>query len=198
MSARALRSRIDAKCANSENRTFSKNLELWVPEHRGDMIWAALTIIQSWIDADRPSPSIAPLGRFEEWSRVVGGVLQHADIPGFLAVRPSDHVTAADRQTYAWREFVSKWWAIVGDAEVQVTKLFEIARNVENFRLGKEDTGDDGKKRALGIALAKKKDWTFEPLQLDDSNAELMPGKVKITCTATSRKVGGWKLEKVE
>jgi hypothetical protein len=189
---RSVRSRIDAHRTDPENRRFRKNLEMWVPKHRGGLIWSALTLIQFWFANGSRSPSVAPLGKFEEWSRVIGGVLEACGIPGFLSVRPSDCVSARDHETATWREFVARWWALFRSDEVQVAQLLEIARNIDGFWLGKSDD-DSGKKRALGKGLSKRRDWTISPLKLDE--VESTPEKVKLINTATTRKIGGWKLQ---
>src|ERR1700722_10933368 len=55
----------------------------WVRQNRGQLIWAALTLIQNWI-AQGKKPGTRTLGSFENFSRVIGGVLDAAGIGGFL------------------------------------------------------------------------------------------------------------------
>ena len=83
---RVIRIRIDSGKEHPEDRTFRKgDLEGWVREHRGELIWAALTLARAWICAGRPVPAGQRLlGSFEGWSRVMGGILQVAGVPGFL------------------------------------------------------------------------------------------------------------------
>jgi hypothetical protein len=201
MQGRALRIKIDAKTDRPEDRVFKKktSLDIWALEHRGELIWSALTLVQYWISQSSPSPSVAPLGKFEEWSRVLGGVLETCGISGFLSVRPSDNRSAKDRDTAAWCEFVSKWWEKHGDAEVKSATLFEIASGIEGFYLGKVDATEKGQRQSLGSSLNKHLDWvisTMEPEVGQDGHpiSSTLPPKVKITFTGTSRKRGGWKL----
>ncbi len=61
------------------------DLRRWARENRGDLVWAALTLGQAWIAAGRPEPNVVALGNFEAWTAVIGGILQVAEVPGFLA-----------------------------------------------------------------------------------------------------------------
>ena len=78
---------LDARVEDPSKRTgFTHSLPAWALEHRGDLIWAACTIIASWVAADRPLPDeeTPTLGSYGPWPRVMGGILTHAKIPGFL------------------------------------------------------------------------------------------------------------------
>ena len=74
---RTIRIRIVARTSNPEDREFKQpDLPGWVKENRGNLIWAALTLAQNWIAKDSPKPGVKPLGSFEDWTRVVGGILR--------------------------------------------------------------------------------------------------------------------------
>jgi hypothetical protein len=82
---RALRCRLDA---GSEQpwlgRTFKiPNLKEWLPQHRGEMIWAILTLIRSWFAAGQPKGKKI-LGMFESYSQILGGILEHLGVLYFL------------------------------------------------------------------------------------------------------------------
>ena len=61
---------------------------------------------------------------------MLGGILETAGIPGFLANR-LDAVAIVDDDTAAWREFFSRWWAAHGGREVTVKDLFPLAKETE-------------------------------------------------------------------
>lgn len=74
-----------------ENPTLRKRsefrhpyLKVWAHEHRAELLSAVVAMARAWVDAGSPAFAGEPMGSFEEWSRVVGGILQHADVPGFL------------------------------------------------------------------------------------------------------------------
>jgi len=41
---------------------------------------ACLVMIRAWVNAGRPRPPVRPLGSFESWSYVIGGVLHNANV----------------------------------------------------------------------------------------------------------------------
>lgn len=54
------------------------NLTAHVREHRPELVRAALTILRAYFVAGRPSVGVAPLGSFEDWSRLVAGAIVFA------------------------------------------------------------------------------------------------------------------------
>lgn len=80
--------RLDPRMERPWLRTESEfripDLRSWSRDHRGEMIWAALTLARSWHAAGHRGGERS-LGMFEGWSRVIGGVLKHAGFAGFLA-----------------------------------------------------------------------------------------------------------------
>jgi hypothetical protein len=64
-----------------------KDLKLYVTANRGRLLAALLTMATAWFVAGQPKPSISSIGGFEEWTRVIGGILEHSGIEGFLGNR---------------------------------------------------------------------------------------------------------------
>jgi len=58
------------------------DLAKYVREHRGELLWAALTVWRNWDAKGRPQAEIT-MGSFEHWGRSVGGALEAAGIKGF-------------------------------------------------------------------------------------------------------------------
>ena len=88
MARRIYYCRLSTDVDYAETRSDFKHspLEDWVLENRGPLMTALLTIIQSWIAADKPKPpSGRAEGSFEKWYQVVGGVIVHAGFEDFFA-----------------------------------------------------------------------------------------------------------------
>ena len=85
ISRRTVRIRLDARFDRPWLRSGFRHQDIrqWAKVHRGELVWASLTIIRAWIAAGRPEGT-STLGMFEQWSKVMGGILQVAGIPGFL------------------------------------------------------------------------------------------------------------------
>lgn len=76
MTTRAVLCRMDAKVERPEERQFDIDLKTWVPEHRGELVAAGLTILRAFVVAGRPGlDTFKAFGRFEDWSNLVRGAL---------------------------------------------------------------------------------------------------------------------------
>ncbi|WP_437605153.1 hypothetical protein WMF20_28730 [Sorangium sp. So ce834] len=82
---RCVRVRLDAKTDRPWARTGFKHSPLreWTKTNRVRLVRAVLVLVRAWLAAGRP-PGKRTLGSFESWAAVVGGILEHAEIPGFL------------------------------------------------------------------------------------------------------------------
>jgi len=80
---------LDAEMENPEKRTGFRhgNICGWASENRGDLVWACLTIIQNWVAQGMVKQTDTILASYENWSGVVGGVLEAAGMGGFMGNR---------------------------------------------------------------------------------------------------------------
>jgi glutaredoxin len=117
---RCIRIHLDAKVERPELRTSfkHKDLEEWVRQNRGELIWACLTLIQNWIAKGRPEGD-GVKGSFEAWSRVMGGILHTTGIEGFLA-NDRELREDADEEGNAIKSLISLWWENHRDHPVTV------------------------------------------------------------------------------
>ncbi len=120
-------------------------------------MWAVLVLVQHWIAQGRPLFSGRPLGSYESWSGVVGGVLETAGINGFLA--NSARLLLQDQESAAWEQFVAAWWGNHRDRPVTVDTLAPLAEDLLQEVLG--DGTDRSQRIRLGKALGKHKDTVF-------------------------------------
>lgn len=84
------------------------DLLAYVTENRKTLIEALLTLVTGWIAAGKPEFSGRPLMSFEQWSFIVGGILQNAGVPGFLSNLDLTQ-KFADEETRAWESIVQDW-----------------------------------------------------------------------------------------
>lgn len=93
---------------------------------------------------------------FDEWAKVMGGILDVAGIGGFLG-NLEQFYEDSDAEGKGWRMFVAAWWNDFGDSEKGVADLLPLAGDLN---LG------DGKERSqqtrLGIQLRNNRDRVFE------------------------------------
>lgn len=166
ISRRTIRIRLDAKCDRPWERSGFRieNLTRWVSDNRGTLIHAALVLIRRWIVAGKPSPKCKPLGTYERWTHVIGGILEHAGIKGFLA-NASALYESADTTGAAWRRFVGAWWDTFRDEPTTTAQLMPVANAVDGFVISNAKT-EKGQQTALGMALGKRKDTVIGSHQI--------------------------------
>ncbi|MEZ4565227.1 MAG: DUF3854 domain-containing protein [Thermomicrobiales bacterium] len=145
------------------------NIDRWAVENEGRLTDAVLTIVQSWVRAGMPRGK-ERLGSFEEWAAVMGGILAHAGIDGFLG-NLDELYDAANTERDTWRTLVTAWWDAFGDEAVAVTKLYElaVARELDLPVSGKDEAA---RRRSLGLRLNQQKGRIYQDLRITS------PGKV--------------------
>jgi putative DNA primase/helicase len=154
---RSIRIRIDPKVDRPWLRQafHHDDLRAWVHAHRADLVWAALTLVRAWLAAGRPQPVVRPLGSYEAWSRVIGGILRTAEIPGFPGIL-NEFYEAANTESAAWRSLVAVWWDRYKDTPMTAAELLPLARAFDELEIGGKDEG--GQRRSLGKKLAVQRE----------------------------------------
>jgi hypothetical protein len=71
-------------------------------------------MIRAWIDAGRPAWSGHPLGSFEAWSRIAGGILETCGVTGFME-NYAELFETSNADGEAWRRLVHLWAEKVRD-----------------------------------------------------------------------------------
>ena len=118
--------RMDAKCSKPFQRTGFKHKRLkeYVLAHRGELLAALLTLARAWFVAGRPEPRLTPVGSFEDWSIMIGGILQYAGIDDFLA--NSDQLyEQADIESVQWEAFLKTLDAAFYSEPFTVAEVWE-------------------------------------------------------------------------
>ncbi len=106
MPRRCYQIRLDARSSKPylKRRFKHPDIRQWVTDNRGELLRALLIIARSWFLGGRPEGNSEILGSFEEWSGFMGGILKHAQIPGFLENFAS--MVEGDEDALEWERFV--------------------------------------------------------------------------------------------
>ena len=157
--------RLDAKESRPWKREKFKhtNLRAWTADHRGELVGAALTIARAWHDAGRPKAQNVPkLGSFEEWTEIIGGILQYAGVEGFLGNLEALY-DKADEGSAEWEAFLEEWRRQRGEDKITVkalAKLIDEEKSLQDALPGDlseaRDKGEGSFTRRLGKAIAKR------------------------------------------
>jgi hypothetical protein len=92
---------------------------------------------------------------------VIGGILQVAGIPGFLA-QLDEVYTELDSETGSWREFVWVWWDRFGDQAIQVRDLNDLCNQEGLIVEVRGDGTPRSQETKLSHALNGKVDRVFD------------------------------------
>jgi|GEM_PF-2811707 len=143
---------LNLRRASSAKRVYQHpDFKVWLGENRSKIIGAILTLIRAWWVAGR-KPGTTVLASFESWSKVIGGILEHAGIEGFLTnPRPETE----DHEGAETKEFVIEWLSIFQDREASEKKAFEAM--VEDAGFNVED-----RRRKFNTMVRSLKGRTFE------------------------------------
>jgi len=126
---------LDARCARPyERKRQYKHPELreWVALNRGDLLAALFTLIRAWYSAGQPDADIAPMGSFETWTRIIGGIIAHAGLPDFNANR-GKLLREADPESSGWERFLRRWLELYGDVPKTVSQIKDDLVSAQGF-----------------------------------------------------------------
>lgn len=129
-------------------------LQAWVMAHRGELLAALLTLCRSWYAKGCPDGPNMILGSFENWSRIVGGILANAGIEGFLE-NFDEHFRQADDTTTQWESFLDKVHEAFDGGGFTIRELISTVEGNENLKeLLPDELSDDGRKIAPHLKYA--------------------------------------------
>ncbi len=159
---RTVRIRLDARHEEPWRRTNFRHADLrgWIKANRGRLIAAVLTLGQAWLDAGRPGGRTG-FGLFEDWSRVIGGVLGVAGVDGFLS-NLDDFYRDADAEGVEIRAFFAAWWTAHRESRVAVSELVTMDSLPSRVVDGGKGREDHGRSTRLGQLLSRLRDRHFK------------------------------------
>ena len=155
---------------NPDERTSfkHKNIRGWIRQNRKEIMQAFLVLIQAWI-VNGQQPGSKTLGSFEDWARIIGGILENAKIPGFLENREQlkDFSTQVDQE---WRQLMDVWASESAQQYAQQGKgeLYNDNEDLSPYEMDTADLYD----------LARRHDLLLEVLgSRNDASQKIRLGK---------------------
>jgi hypothetical protein len=137
------------------------NLEEYVLEHRIQILRAAFILGRAWFAAGNPAGG-KPMGSFEAWSRVIGGLLSVSGISGFLE-NAGEFLQIADSDNEDFSGFADAWFQNHGEAAVPVSDLLPLARSAG---IVDERKPEGGQKKSLGMLLGRRENMVINGLKV--------------------------------
>ncbi len=154
---------LDPKTEKPENRTGFRHERIlhWALDNRKDLLNAALILCRYWASQGLPR-SKHVLASFEEWSSLVGGLLESIGEGDEFMNNRDIYQGRTDMENREWRAFIEIWWDMFKiDKEnrtqsLTTNSLSELAENndlLERVRGGRSDRSQSIR---FGKALSKK------------------------------------------
>jgi hypothetical protein len=167
MPRRIIPIRLDPGVERPEYRAGFKhtNLPEWAARNRSDLVSACVSIVQSWVNAGMPEGKQS-LGTYESWARVLGGILEHAGVDGFLTGRQALYETA-NAEPNEWAAVLFRLHQTHADKRFNARDALEAMRTekaLTNLWAGRNDLGSV---RAVGKAMTSHRDRVFDGLRLE-------------------------------
>jgi len=185
--------RMDARSDKPWTRgNFKHDLEQWVPEHRGEIIAALLTIARAWFAAGKPPAQMPRIGSFQPWTDTIGGILAHTSlIDGFLG-NLDQLYEQADEDAVQWAAFLHAWRDYYQEEEVLTATIAKDIRagaldeaiiGVQLYNTLPDELSDLHKgdlKKRLGKALSQRVGSQFDAsgLHLVKSSVDKRSGAI--------------------
>lgn len=116
LARRTFKSRIDPQVAMPWQRDgfLHPDIIAWAGENQGGILAAIFTLARAWIQAGKPLPEQVPrVGSFEAWRDMIGGVLEHAGVAGFMA-NADEIYLEGDADRLQWEDFLQALWDFFG------------------------------------------------------------------------------------
>lgn len=164
---RCYESYMDAKHPNPFTRTGFKHeyLKEWVKDHRSELVNALLTMIKAWVNAGKPAgESGKTIGSFEDWVKVIDGILTFAGVEGFLG---NLNYEQTDTDAGEWAAFIVALYKAAKDKSFtskELVNLIERNPDLENSLPSEmmESKNKPGFTKKIGSAFMKKKNRRYE------------------------------------
>jgi len=118
--------RIDPEMAKPHERDgfLHPNLEEWVKDNRERLLVALLTLCRFWYADGCPTYPTPTFGSFEKWCSIVGSIMAHAGVSGFLENRDGLW-EQSDSESGEWETFLAAWQRIYGAVPITAKELLE-------------------------------------------------------------------------
>ena len=187
--------RLDAEMSRpwTRDRFRHPNLMAWARKHRGKLLAALLTIARAWFAAGRPASDVPRIGGFQEWADMVGGMLAHAGVHGFLG-NVAELYEQADDTSTQWEGFLFALREFFGENSFTVAELLQGMQSRLKEHLpeelaaawGNDNVPSNGLRAKLGKALRKRIGTRYgtDGLHLLRSGTESRGGCVRWTVVA--------------
>ena len=149
--------RLDAQVERPWQREGFKHPDLfeWMRENRSEIVANILAMVRCWAQKGRPKWSEKPLGSFENYCRVIGGILESCGVKGYLG-NWEQMFESTNSDEESWKGLYLRWWDVHKGAPVKAGDIYELVKEDEMLVSVLGDKGEQSQKIRLGGLLKKR------------------------------------------
>ena len=153
--------RLDAGVEKPEERKSFKHpdLKVFVLQNRSKIINACLSLVQHWVNNGYPKGS-KNLGSYENYAQIIGGILEIANVTGFLDGREYLY-EYSDKETTEWKAVCEIWWEQYELRPASPKDLFELCKEKHLLLDIWGGRSDQSGVIRFGVKLSKNRDRIF-------------------------------------
>ena len=200
LARRCIRIRLTPHTDRPEERNDFRHADLllWCAEKRAELVRAAHVIIRWWVQQCMPAAKLPrPLGSYERWTRVMGGILEAAGYQKFIA-NYREFQGRADLERTARALFCATWfdWSQMeaGRETVSTSELVPIAEGIEGLPI--KGANERALQTSLGIWLKANVDVFVEHSE-EMTGGQTLARQFRIVAAGASRGRQRWIVEKL-
>lgn len=200
---RCVRIRLVPTTDRPEEREGFKHPDLlgWCRENQAKLAQAAHVMIRWWLQNGSPRPEkLKPMGSYEHYTRVIGGILHSVGLLNFLT-NYRDFQGAADTQRAIRSAFCATWWEWSQIPEfqqsrqrVRISDLLPLAEAMDGFPL----TGNTAKAQQISLGKWLKSNLEAYVEHAEETEAGVIASTFRILQAGISNGSQMWKIEKIE
>jgi len=167
--------RLEPKQARPEDRTGFRHplLQDWADRNRGPLVGAVITLVRKWVLDGMPDWDGIPMGSYERWSQVIGGILRSCEIPGFLENREKLR-EKSDTAGDAMGGFVDAWRKAHDATAMSAKELLTLASEHLGITFAEDSASATAAATKLGHALRKAQGRVYESGEKDDEGQPIL------------------------
>jgi len=160
--------RLDPQSENPDEREFQSDPKEFIRGNRAQVCGALLTLVRAWQEAGNPAYAGSNRCRFPQWARVLGGILDVAEVSGFLDNLAEMRATLSSGEGDEWAGLAARWLDEHGETGMSTKELLPLLAQFPDLatQIGGA-TGPNATK--LGRALMNKRDRIFGGIKIETS-----------------------------
>jgi hypothetical protein len=157
---------LDTNSENPDLREFKSDPVAFVQANRAQVIGALLTLVRAWQAEQCPHYRGSNRIRFNTWARVMGGILDVVEIPGFLDNVREQRENIGAVAGSEWHELTALWFEKHGAEPVTAKELLPIAENISDMAAAMGKAEGAAREKSLAALIAKRRDQLFSGLKI--------------------------------